>query len=201
MLQAPFSATTKILRRHSSERRRKSWPAAPPSTTTTTHCSPHPTAAGLTATATVRVWWKRLAQCKMCRRLNGRIPYLINSNNSRVGAMLFTAPPIGQRAMAVPVSLVAVHTGSLPSPLPSLLPPPFQVNCLPHSEIIAFSFRGCCLPRSKLIASPIPSLTGLSVCCGIRIVVSWSTYARKSRCDTVLFLCAILNFRIIVPAY
>ncbi len=120
LLQAPFLATTKTLRRHSWERRRRSWPAAPPSTTTTTPCSPHPTtviAAGTTAVTAVRVW-KRPAQCKMCRLLNGRIPYLINSN-SRVGAMRFTAPRTGLLAMAVPVSLVAVHTGSLPCP-PSL---------------------------------------------------------------------------------
>ncbi len=121
LFQAPFSATTKTLRRHSSERRKRSWPAAPPSTTTTTtHCYPHltaVTAAGLIIATTVRVW-KRPAQCKMCRLLNARIPYLINSNSSRVGAMLCTAPRTGRRAMAVPVSLVAVHTGSLPSPPP-----------------------------------------------------------------------------------
>ncbi len=120
LFQAPFSATTKTLRRHSSERRRRSWPAAPPSTTTTTtHCYPHPTAAaGLIIATTVRVW-KRPDRCKMCRLLNGRIPYLISSSNSsRVGAMLCTAPRIGLLAMAVPVSLVAVHTGSLPSPPP-----------------------------------------------------------------------------------
>ncbi len=122
----------------------------------------------------------------MCRLLNGRIPYLINSssNSSRVGAMLCTAPRTGQLAMAVPVSLVAVHTGSLQSPLPSLycpppphsklfassisslLPLPFQAYYLPHSKLITSPissllpppFRAYCLPHSELVASPIPSL-------------------------------------------